>query len=738
MAKKEKSKNKVVRLSKVREADFSGLECSERNQTGDAVWRWGSIIFVCLAVLGVYGQSVNFRFIWDDVQINICENPYLREFTLGNLVKFWTQEYGKLYIPLVYTVWMGLAQVSRWINPNYRDTDLYNQTNLMPEVFHAANLVVAVINGILVMVLLRRFVKCKELALLGALLFSLHPLSVEPVSWVTGMKDLLSAMLFFLTLYCGMRYREAQLGGRVRDVEADRWYWGGLGAFILGLMAKPSLVITPLVMMGLDYFFYRRKWDEVLRLYLGWVLIGVLWTAWIKTMQPMTEVRDQIPSWGNRIWIALDAFGFYVKKFFYPHPIIIDYGRTPQWLMAQEGWRTGAIVTGAALLGLALWKGFRRYFWIVGMAGVCVLPTLGLVPYEYQLRYSTVADRYFYLSLFWMVALVVIVVEHLAERLKKLKNRWGDVGRYGAIVALGVAVAICGIMSYGLCGRWLNGVTLYGSDVVKNPGSKHLNNNFASAVASKLPDRDFVLGEEFARRSVKIDPNFYEGLYTLGDILVYRGKMDEAIKYLRLAMENRPDLDLPVNRLLEVLMKEKRYTEAFQTIEEVFRRRGMPSQTDDVYWARISQAAAARGSWNAALEAMKRAANANPENFNWNIVAANLAIQVNQASDALFYAQRTLDLNRNDPAALLTYGKALALNKSPEKALVIFENILQLQPDNPEVLALIALAKNDLGDVEGAREAAQVARIAAFRTRRKDIIDHVQKLLEMINARVQK
>jgi tetratricopeptide (TPR) repeat protein len=678
---------------------------------------------VALAVLGIYGQTIHFKFIWDDVQINICENPYIKEFKWENLVRFWTKDYGKLYIPLIYTVWMGLAQISQLIFPDFRDSDIFNQTGLMPGVFHAANILVKIINGCLCVILLRRFVRRFWLAVAGGLLFVLHPLSVEPTSWVTGMKDLLSGMLFFLCLYFFMRFREEKEGN------SDRWYWSMVGAFVLALTAKPSAVITPLVIIGVDRFLYNRRWIESIKDFGAWIIAGGLWTILIKGMQPMHETTVKIPGWADRLWIALDALGFYWTKFFYPFPIIIDYGRTPHWLMAQEWWIAGGLITLMAMVGIALWQVSRPYFWLVAMVAISVLPTSGLVPFEYQFRYSTVADRYAYLALFWMIALVIILIERLSESIevKRQSLAWIP-APFLALIILG-----CATYSYALTSRWQNGVILYGTDVLKNPGSKHLNNNFATSIASRHPNRDLELARVYAARAVEIDPHFFEGLYTLGDVYFFMSKYDEAIPYLRRSLVSRPDLDLPLNKLLDALFKAKRYEEAFDAINYAMTKRNINLPADK-FWQSVIQSALNRRDSEAALAAAKKAIAASPNNLDFQVTAATLATFLERSDDDVD-VKRGLDLiNSNNLQAIITHGKLLGTLGQPHKALEQFEKALSISPDNLDILPLVALAKKEIGDIPGATEIARKAIQIAQQRGRNDIVQDAGRFLNELTT----
>src|SRR5213080_988069 len=73
-----------------------------------------------------------------------------------------------------------------------------------------------------------------------AAIFAIHPLRVESVAWISERKDVLSGVFFMLTLVEYVRY-----------VRAPRWQRMALVAacFTFGLMSKPMLVTTPIVLL---------------------------------------------------------------------------------------------------------------------------------------------------------------------------------------------------------------------------------------------------------------------------------------------------------------------------------------------------------------------------------------------------------------------------------------------------------------------------------------------------------
>src|SRR5262249_26206107 len=84
---------------------------------------------------------------------------------------------------------------------------------------------------------------------LVAALFTLHPLRVESVAWVSERKDVLGALFWVLTMLAYDWYVRRPGIGRYLCVAV---------AFALGLAAKPLLVTLPCALLLLDYWPLRR------------------------------------------------------------------------------------------------------------------------------------------------------------------------------------------------------------------------------------------------------------------------------------------------------------------------------------------------------------------------------------------------------------------------------------------------------------------------------------------------
>ena len=111
---------------------------------------------------------------------------------------------------------------------------------------HVTNAILHALTAALLFLVLRQMTGHSWPIALAAGLFAIHPLRVESVAWVTERKDVLSGLFFMLTLAAYVRYvrRPFSLGRYLLVVVL----------FVLGLMAKPSLVTLPFLLLLLDYW----------------------------------------------------------------------------------------------------------------------------------------------------------------------------------------------------------------------------------------------------------------------------------------------------------------------------------------------------------------------------------------------------------------------------------------------------------------------------------------------------
>ncbi|HZZ43630.1 MAG TPA: tetratricopeptide repeat protein [Tepidisphaeraceae bacterium] len=500
--------------------------------------RWPAVV-VALVALVVMGRLCAMDFTWWDDNETIHHNPLLNPATWGTIGHYWTHAYMGLYVPVTYMVWTGLAAIARLPSP-----DDYGIA-LNPWVFHSANVLVHLVNALIVYLILHRVVKRDWAAAAGAMVFAVHPVQVEAVAWVSGMKDLLCGMFVLLAVWQYLGFAESRHRGR---------YIGALICTAVATLCKPTAVVTPVLLAVLDRWVVGRSWREVGRGVWAFVLVVLPCVVWSKWVQ---QVGPRGPMWGRPI-VAMDALAFYFWKLVWPGKLAVDYGRNPAYVLSQWWWRVTCMVP--VVVGIVVWRGKWRLSW--AGAGVFVgglLPVLGLTPFMFQ-AFSTTADHYLYLPMLGVALVVAGVVARWPTR--------------GVGMAMGVVVGVLAIRSVVQAGYWEDDQTLDRHTLAVNPqsGVAHVNLAAALEYQFKLTGKEAFRDQavEHLRTAISLNVNATLARENLATILIERGEIDEAIQLLieGLAMADQlPDVErgnhaAPHYVLAAVLAKRGRYAEA--------------------------------------------------------------------------------------------------------------------------------------------------------------------------------
>lgn len=366
--------------------------------------RWPSALLLVIACLAVFGHTVLNQFVdWDD-NLLIVTNPYLNPPTFPNLARLWTHPYAEVYNPLVYTFYS--LEIALF--------------GLRPSIFHAVNVLLHTASVLLLWRSLTILLpKSRWAPAAGALVFAIHPLQAEAVSWATGQKEVLSGFFCIAGLWMYLRARPvspdlSENGGASRSIPSPRadganpaqapahpirfsWFAGGFICFLLALLSKPSAAMWPFALLALEVFHLREKPRLALIRLSPWLISGAAALAIISHIQPPTAgLRASYPDWAARPLLAADSLTFYTTKVLLPIGLSPVYAKRP--LQAAASRRSAAELMTLSVLLLLLFRG--RSIWSASAAifTLMLLPLLGFVPFMYQL-YSTVADRYAYVAM---------------------------------------------------------------------------------------------------------------------------------------------------------------------------------------------------------------------------------------------------------------------------------------------------------------------------------------------------
>ena len=501
------------------------------------------LVIVAL-VLATFGPLVRHDFGGFDDDMNVARNPRLSPPGWRGVLHYWREPEFDLYVPLTYTVWSAAARVA-WLD----EPDLLGR-RLNPYVFHLLNVLLHVGAALCAFEVLRRCVGDAWPACAGALVFALHPVQVEPVGWVAGMKDVLAGTLALLALWQYLRAGDPS-SGATRTIA---WFVGTV-SFIIAMLSKPSAVVLPAIALVIDWLVVgRRSLRSAAVRSLPWFLLAIPCIVWTRLAQPAPFIAEAIPL-HLRPLIATDALAFYLHKLIWPLRLGVDYGRTPQ-LAIERGWVWWTWVL-PLVVAVGAWL-VRRTAPAVSAAAlvflVALAPVLGLVPFDFQ-AYSTVADHYLYLAMLGPA----LGAAWLASRRPR-----------GAWLAIAFAVvALLSVRSVAQSRHWRDAVAIFAHALEVNPRSWASHARLAEYFAER---HDYARAVAHGRRATEINPRAWPVYRMLGDHLAQAGDVDGAIDAYRRCLALAAD-DVHANTNLANLLAHRRdYAGAIRHYETALRR----------------------------------------------------------------------------------------------------------------------------------------------------------------------
>ena len=365
-----------------------------------------------LMVLGIsiltflcYHYSLHNQFTnWDDDRF-ILNNPYLKNLSTENLKML-------LFHDITNDYYNPLTMLSYAIN--------YHFSGLNPMAYYLTNIIIHILNTSLVfffaLMLLHAMEKARYgniankdwLALLCAILFGIHPMHVESVSWAAERKDVLYCFFYFSGLLCYLNY--------IRQKEIKWLFCVGL-SFVLSLLSKPMAVVFPFSLFAIDILLKRdisHGKSGLFKEKLIFLLISLgagIWTIYLqKTAGAITSGHEYI--FFQKILFASYGFTMYsIKAFvpfnlcsFYPYPPILGSQVSLPFIF------DAAPILALGIIGLPVYMSYRSSkdnFRVVLAGMIFYVFNLIFVLQIISSGPNIMADRYSYIPYFGLFFMAV-------------------------------------------------------------------------------------------------------------------------------------------------------------------------------------------------------------------------------------------------------------------------------------------------------------------------------------------
>ncbi len=638
-----------------------------------------------LAAFAVYANSFSGPFIFDDL-LSIPQNPTIRSLLMsldppgGGLTVT-----GRPLLNLSFALNYALSGDHVWS-------------------YHALNLLIHLLAGLTLFGIVRRTLagpgarsrkpvapssllpksEATFVAFAVALLWTLHPLQTESVTYIVQRAESLMGLFYLLTLYCFIRGAELSHFGRDREIPPSTagpgdqgarssggapsrsgwWFALSFISCLLGMAIKEVMVSAPLFVLLYDRTFlagsFRAAWRRRGRVHL------VLAATWIPLTGLVLHAANRGGTAGFGVGVSFwsyaatqfQALSHYLWLSAWPHPLIIDYG--VRW-MASVG-DVAPYAAGVALLvaatSVALVR--RPALGFLGASFFAILAPTSLVPGTRQ----TLAEHRMYLSLAPVIVLMVLAL-------------YAWLGRRGRFVLVLVAAGL-GWMTIQRNTVYHSNEAIWRDTVAKRPGNVAARNNYGNVLAlAGRPEEALAQYEE----AIRLEPGDADAYYNAGKALTRLGRLPEAIARYEQALRANPNMPDAQAALGIALQETGRGDEAIAHFEEALR---LDPNYADAH-NHLGVALAKAGRFPDAIAHFEQALHLNPALPEVHNNLGNALRATGRLPEALAHYEQALRLKPDFAEAHNNLGRALGEADRLPEAIAQFEHALHIDPAVPGV-----------------------------------------------------
>lgn len=391
----------------------------------------------------IYSNTFKNYFIinWDDDGY-IINNPLIKDLSWKSIVFMFSHFHLDNYHPLT-TLTNAIE---------------YHLFKLNAKPYHFNNLVLHLLNTTLVFYFIRQLIKNKEAALLVALLFAIHPMHVESVSWISERKDLLYTAFFLASLIMYNRF--------LQEDKKSLLLWS-VALMLLSCLSKPAAVALTPVLFLLDYYAGKKiTMGSILQklpfLFLS-LLFGII-AILTQSKSGSMNMVEQFPLM-DKFFFVCYGFLFYIVKLVAPIHLsaMYLYPEKVEGLLPMTYYLAPFILLVGILFIIGLKKmrneivfGLLFYFFTIAMV-IQVVPVGKAIVAE---RYSYVP----YIGLLFILAKLYLMVKNnefaITQKVKQALN-----------IVIGIVILAFCVMTWNRNKDWKDSYSLFSAIIKQEPES---------------------------------------------------------------------------------------------------------------------------------------------------------------------------------------------------------------------------------------------------------------------------
>jgi tetratricopeptide (TPR) repeat protein len=454
------------------------------------------IILFLIITLIVYFNSLFNQFVWDDI-IYIANNTQVHHVNIPLSFSENLFNQGSHYRPIPALYFSILFQ-------------LFGNNTFF---YHLIQIILHTGNGIIVFLIFKKFLK-KYLSFFLTLIFLVHPINVESVSFIGGS---ISVLFFF--------FGALALLISTKDNQSPIRYLLIFLLLLLSILTKETGILFLFLIVIFQLFFIKKH--IVSYIIAGIITICVYLYFRLYVGNVFLNKVDLVPimklTFNERLINVPKIIFFYLKTFFYPDKLAIDQ----QWHITSVNFSNfyaplifvSVFFVVLVLIGLYIWNyevllPLYVFFFIWFLLGLSL--HLQIIPLD-----MTVAERWFYFPIVGILGIFGVIFQSFLMRYKYV--------RHAALVLAILIILVLSIRTVVRNKNWYDPITLYSHDI-------QTENNFR--LQSNLGHELVKIGRldeahDHFQQSIQIAPKDFQMWESIGLIYHKKGDLKQAEIYYK-------------------------------------------------------------------------------------------------------------------------------------------------------------------------------------------------------------
>jgi len=550
------------------------------------------LLFIVIGIV-LYANSFQNQMFWDD-EDNILKNRYVQNWR---------------YFPKYFSenLIAGAGLLSDYWRPMLLTVFSleWHLWKSWPVGYHFVNTSFHIADAILLFFILFYIFKNHWLAFFTSLVFLVHPLQTEAVTYVSGLADPLSAFFIFLGLLFYLKLRISK-----KVPLKSPFYFLSLLMYIFALMSKETAIVMPIFIFIVDFFFlnqnekisFKYKLKKIAKAICPFLVLAGFY---ILLRATVFNFRNTFNLYSEE---NIYTSNFYVRLFTFFRVLLIYFGLL-FWPFNLHMERTVEIATSlnslsvifGALISVILlilaFTSFRQLpilsfgiFWFfIGLA-----PTSNLLVPVSGLLY----EHWLYLPLIGIFIIFIWLGMEIGKRYSLEKT---------FVFCFSLYLVFFSILTVRQNTVWHDPITFYSYTLKFAPNSYRIINNLGMAYSD---EGNYKMAEKLYRKAITLDPLNPVAYHNLANLYQTIGKTDLAIKNYKKAVSLDPNFVFSYNALVDLYLRTKNYQEARQILEDYLKTGKLKIDT----FLLLAQIAIKEGNVDLALDYLERALSIDPDN----------------------------------------------------------------------------------------------------------------------------